>query len=61
MTEAQKLGEMEAKTFDEMLRKEVNLAMKRYAYAAGKVGEGFIVDSPAGKMNRVRGMTFKGK
>ena len=52
---------MEAKTFDDMLRSEVNLSMKRYAYVAGKVGEGFIVDSPGGKMNRVKNMTFKGK
>lgn len=52
---------MEAKTFDDMLRKEVNLSMKRYSYKAGKVGEGFIIGSPAGQMDRVRNMTFKDK
>jgi hypothetical protein len=35
--------------------------MKRYSYADGKVGEGFIVDSPADMMNRVRKMVFKDK
>ena len=50
---------MEAKSFDDILRKEVNMSIKRYSYVAGKVGEGFITDSPAGMMNRVRDMTFK--
>lgn len=32
--------------------------MKKYSYASGKVGEGNIVDSPAGKMNRIKEMAF---
>jgi hypothetical protein len=54
LTEDQKLTEMQAKNFYDFLRKEVNMAIKKYNYASGKVGEGFITDSPAAKMNRVR-------
>lgn len=50
---------MEAKKFEDFLRKEVNLSMKKYAYSAGKVGEGFIVDSPGSKMCKVKDMAFK--
>ena len=49
---------MEAKRFEDFLRKEVNLAMKKYSYSSDKVGEGCIVDSPALKMCAVRQMAF---
>jgi hypothetical protein len=41
-----------------MLRKEADLSMKRYAYSAGRVGEGLIVESPAARVSRVRDMAF---
>ena len=49
---------MEAQKFEDFLRKEVNFSMKKYAYASGKVGEGTVLDSPAGKMNRIKEMVF---
>lgn len=33
--------------------------MKKYAYSAGKVGEGYIVDSPGSKMSKIKEMAFK--
>lgn len=51
----QQLSELQAQKFEDFLRKqEVNLSMKKYAYSSGRYGEGYIVDSPAGKMNRVK-------
>jgi hypothetical protein len=55
----QKLTEMQAQTFYDFLRKEVNMSIKKYNYMSNKIGEGYITDSPAAKMNRVREMTYK--
>jgi len=33
--------------------------MKKYAYSSNKVGEGYIVDSPAERVNRMKEMTYK--
>lgn len=59
LTEDQKLTEMQAQTFYDFLRKEVNFSIRKYKYASGKVGEGFVTDSPAAMMNRVKEMTYK--
>ena len=51
----QQLSELQARKFEDFLRKEqVNLSIKKYPYSSGRYGEGYILDSPAGKMNRVR-------
>lgn len=59
LTEDQKLTEMQAQSFHDFLRKQVNMSIKKYSYASSKVGEGFVTDSPAAKMNRVREMTYR--
>ena len=61
MVDDQKLTEMQAQSFYDFLRKEVNLSLKRYNFSSGKVGEGYVNDSPAAKMNRVREMAYKNK
>lgn len=61
MTADQKLTEMQAQNFYDFLRKEVDLSMKKYAYSSGRFGEGDIVDSPAGKMNRIKEMVYARK
>jgi hypothetical protein len=38
LIEDQKLTEMQAQTFYDFLRKEVNLSIRKYNYASGKVG-----------------------
>ena len=52
---------MEAQHFEDFLRKNVNMAMKKYAYASNKVGLGHVTDSPAEKMVRIKQMTHKKK
>lgn len=60
LTEDQQLTEMQAQGFYDFLRRTVNMSIKKYSYASSKVGEGFVTDSPAAKMNRLREMTYRG-
>jgi hypothetical protein len=52
---------VERAQFDFYLRKDVNLNSKRYNFCPQKVTEGRIIESPAGKMLRMKDMATGGE
>ena len=42
-------------SFDNYLRKNVNLNQSKHYYCADKVGEGRIIESPVGKILKMKG------
>lgn len=53
LKEENRLAKVEKTKFDHYLRKDVNLNSKRYNYFPQKVGEGKIIESPAGKVLKI--------
>lgn len=54
-----KLHKLERQSFDSFLRKAVNLSAQKHYYHPNRVGEGYIIDSPAGKVSKLKAMTQK--
>ena len=55
------LAKVERTKFDYYLRKDVNLNSKRYNFCPQKVTEGRIIESPAGKVLRMKDMSTHGE
>jgi hypothetical protein len=54
LTQDQQLQQMEAQSFYDLLRKDVDMSLKKYTFCSNKIGEGYIIDSPAAKIVRIK-------
>ena len=49
---------MEKLRFEDFLRKDVSLNPDKAYYCANKIGEGCIIDNPAGKVSKMKAMSY---
>ena len=49
---------MEKQKFEDFLRKDISLNQEKAYYCSNKVGEGSIIDNPAGKVSKLKAMSY---